>query len=641
MITRETIDKVFSAVRVEEVISEYVQLKRTGANLKGFSPFVDERTPSFVVSPSKQIWKDFSSGKGGSAINFIMELEGFSYPEAIRHLAKKYGIEVIENQVQSKDPKAAKRDALYKIHEFAQEFFLQKYLSEEGELIAQSYFKQRGISAAIQTKFGLGYSPEDKHALCKYLKEKGYSNELVSASGLGIYSEISDLGIDRFRGRVIFPIHNFSGRIVGFAGRILNFQIKTAKYLNSPETDIYSKSDVLYGLYHSKQAISKADSCLLVEGYMDVIALHQVGIENVVASSGTALSVQQIRLIKRLTRNVTVVFDADPAGIKASFRSIDLLLEEDMDVHALQLPMGEDPDSFSIKNGADRTIRYFKENQQDFVHFKASVLLSEAGTEVIEKHKAIKEILTSIQKIKSGVKRELFIRSLATEFDLSEQLLFTELQHQDQLNKIRRKSPIDSESLKASPDPPTPIYTPRQKALRLLEEKILYLLLKYPTEPIHIRDEEGNPHTVGLAEEILYQLDEDDCRLTEDFHHQVCEEIREGIKQNNLPPLSKIMANAAPDQAQFLANMLIEPHNNSDWASRNITFQTEQEALSSVVADTLSRYKREVVLQMIEKEKLALQKKDLNEEQRRDIYSAILRLNQLKRQMDQDIERIL
>ena len=351
MITKETIDKIFSAIRVEEIIGEYVQLKRTGSNYKGLSPFVDEKTPSFVVSPSKQIWKDFSSGKGGTAITFLMEIEGFSYPEALRYAAKKYGIEIEENlrELTEEERKAqTDKDLLYKIHEVANHFFQEQlYDTEEGQLIGWAYFKERELKSEIIKKFQLGYSPQKFNAFSQYALNKGYSKEILEKSGLSIFSERNPEGIDRFRDRVIFPIQSFSGRVLGFGGRILKSNEKSAKYLNSPETEIYHKSQVLYGLAQSKQAISKENYCLLVEGYMDVISLHQNGIENVVASSGTALTTEQIKLIKRLTENVTILFDGDAAGIKASFRSIDMLLSEEMNIRVLLFPEGHDPDSFS------------------------------------------------------------------------------------------------------------------------------------------------------------------------------------------------------------------------------------------------------------------------------------------------------
>lgn len=347
MITKETIDKIFSTIRVEEIIGEYVQLKRAGSNFKGLSPFHEEKSPSFVVSPSKQIWKDFSTGKGGTAISFLMEIENFTYPEALRHAAKKYGIEIEENvREYSEEEKQSQteRDLLYKIHEVANDFFQdQLWKSEEGKMIAYSYFKERELRDDIIKKFQLGYSPEKKNAFTEFALEKAYSKDILEKSGLSIFPENSPSGIDRFRDRVVFPIHSFSGRVLGFGARILKNNVKTAKYLNSPETEIYHKSNVLYGLNQGKQSISRKNLCLLVEGYMDVVSLHQSGIENVVASSGTSLTTEQIKLIKRLTENVTILFDGDKAGIKASFRSIDMLLSEGMNIRFFSFQMAMIP----------------------------------------------------------------------------------------------------------------------------------------------------------------------------------------------------------------------------------------------------------------------------------------------------------
>ena len=382
MISQKTIDKIFSTIRVEEIIGEYVQLKRAGSNFKGLSPFHEEKTPSFVVSPSKQIWKDFSSGKGGTAITFLMEIEGFTYPEALRHAAKKYGIEIEEDQVEySEEQKKAQseREILYKIHEVANTFFQENlWETEEGKTIALSYFKERELHDDIIKKFQLGYSPEKKNAFTEYALAKGYEKEILEKSGISIFPENSPSGIDRFRERVIFPIHSFSGRVLGFGARILKSNVKTAKYLNSQETEIYHKSNVLYGLNQSKQAISRENLCLLVEGYMDVISLHQSGIENVVASSGTALTKEQIKLIKRLTENVTILFDGDAAGIKASFRSIDMLLSEGMNIRVVLFPDGDDPDSFARKNPRDFVEDFIKNQAKDFIDFKAEILLKEA-----------------------------------------------------------------------------------------------------------------------------------------------------------------------------------------------------------------------------------------------------------------------
>ena len=355
MISRQTIDAIFSTARVEEVIGDFVSLKRSGSNLKGLSPFADEKTPSFMVSPAKQIWKDFSTGKGGNVVTFLMEHEQFTYPEALRWLAKKYNIEIEEDREQTDEQKEElkQRESLFIVSEFAKKYFEEQlFETEEGQNVGLSYFKERGFTKQTIEKFELGYSPAKRNAFTEAAEKKGFGKNILEASGLSIYTD-SDFGIDRFRERVIFPIHSFSGRVLGFGGRILRSDIKAAKYLNSPESDIYHKSKILYGIYQSKQAILKENECLLVEGYTDVISLHQAGIENVVSSSGTALTPDQIRLIKRLTPNVIILYDGDAAGIRASFRGIDLILEQELNVKVLLFPNGEDPDSFAQKHSSE------------------------------------------------------------------------------------------------------------------------------------------------------------------------------------------------------------------------------------------------------------------------------------------------
>ena len=360
MISQATIDSVFETARVEEVIGDFVNLKRAGSNFKGLSPFSDERSPSFMVSPAKGIWKDFSTGKGGNSVKFLMEHSQFTYPEAIRYLAKKYNIEIEETE-QSDAEKAITdvRESMYLVSEFAKDYFHKTLLnSEEGKAIGLSYFKERGFTNETIKKFSLGYSPETWDALTKEALGKGYKLEFLESTGLTIPRE--DRPFDRFKGRVMFPIESMSGRVLGFGGRILTNDKKAAKYLNSPESDIYHKSKVLYGIYQAKQSIAKQNNCYLVEGYTDVIQFNQAGIENVVASSGTALTPDQIRLINRLTRNITVLFDGDAAGLRASIRGIDLILEEGMNVRVCSFPDGEDPDSFARKNSHDNLVAYLE-----------------------------------------------------------------------------------------------------------------------------------------------------------------------------------------------------------------------------------------------------------------------------------------
>ena len=427
MIKQNTIDLVFETARVEEVIGDFVQLKRAGSNMKGLSPFSNEKSPSFMVSPVKQIWKDFSTGKGGNSVTFLMEHEHFSFPEAIRYLAKKYNIEIEETVSTDEDKVAAnEKESMYLVSEFASKYF--QYVlweEEEGKAIGLSYFKERGFSNETIKKFNLGYSPNTWDALTKEALGKAYKLEYLEKTGLTIVGE--DKQFDRFKGRVMFPIQSMSGRVLGFGGRILTNDKKAAKYLNSPESEIYHKSNVLYGIFHAKQAIAKLDNCFLVEGYTDVIQMHQAGIENVVSSSGTALTPNQIRLINRLTKNITVLFDGDAAGLRASIRGIDLILEEGMNVKVCSFPDGDDPDSFAKKTPYEDLVKYLDENAKDFIQFKASLLMQDAKNDPIKKADLIRDMVISISKIPDRIKREIYIQECSRIMDISEDVLFSTL----------------------------------------------------------------------------------------------------------------------------------------------------------------------------------------------------------------------
>jgi len=638
MISKQTIDKIFSAIRVEEIIGEYVQLKRAGSNFKGLSPFQDEKTPSFVVSPSKQIWKDFSTGKGGTAISFLMEIESFTYPEALRHAAKKYGIEIEETiQEQTEEQKMAQseRDQLYKIHEVAQSFFQEQlHETEEGRLIGLSYFKERGLPDDIIRKFQLGYSPEKKNAFTEYALEKGYSKEIIEKSGLSVFPENASYGIDRFRERVMFPIHSFSGRVLGFGGRILKNNAKAAKYLNSPETEIYHKSNVLYGLNFSKQAISKQNLCLLVEGYMDVIALHQNGIQNVVSSSGTALTTEQIKLIKRLTENVTILFDGDAAGIKASFRSIDMLLSEGMNIRIVLFPDGDDPDSFSGKHPQEYVEQYIAEQARDFIDFKAEVLLQEANTDPIRKGEAIRDIVKSVACVPNALKQEIYLKEVSSRFGLSEQSLFNELglQKQVQQQQYKREESRPSPKLEVVPKQAISV-----QPLLVLEEKLIELMLKYGAQVLNRETEDGTPYTITVIEEVLAHFEEDDYKIQSPVNEKIIREIQEGIEKNELRSGSFFFTLMDEELTVKVANALLEPYEISDWSKHNIFFSKEEEVLPKLISDTMIRHKREYVVSMIQEIKESLKAETDNTEQ----YVMMMKLNELRKEMDAELYRIL
>ena len=646
MISQQTIDKIFSTIRIEEIVGEYVQLKRAGSNLKGLSPFVDEKTPSFVVSPSKQIFKCFSSGKGGSAISFLMELENFTYPEALRYAAKKYGIEVEEDHKEySEEQKQqqSERELLYKIHEVANNYF-QEILwgDEDGKLIGLSYFKERELSQEIIKKFQLGYSPSKKNAFTEYAINKGYSKELLEKSGLSIFPENAPHGIDRFRERVIFPIHSFSGRVLGFGARILNNQLKVAKYLNSPETEIYHKSNVLYGLSQGKQSISKKNICLLVEGYMDVISLHQAGIENVVASSGTALTVEQIKLIKRLTENVTILFDGDKAGIKASFRSIDLLLAEGMNIRVLLFPDGDDPDSFSKKHPQEYVENFIDENAQDFIDFKAEILFREAGSDPIKKAEAIRDIVKSVAHVNSALKQEVFLKEVSNKFGLSEQSLFNELNVQKQVQQGNVKSTErvkqqQQQNLLPKLQLVKEVKDFSANPLLVLEEKLVELMLKFGSRILKRKDADNNDFEISVLEEIASYLKEDDYVILSPINQKIVEIIWQGLDQGELRTGQYFVKLMDPDISIKIADILVDRHQTSDWAQYNIYFSTEEDVVPKMVTDIIFRHKREYIVKLIGELKNKLE----DAEDKAAEYDKIIKLNQIKNEIDKELFRIL
>ena len=638
MISQKTIDKIFSTIRVEEIIGEYVQLKRAGSNFKGLSPFHEEKTPSFVVSPSKQIWKDFSSGKGGTAITFLMEIEGFTYPEALRHAAKKYGIEIEEDQVEySEEQKKAQseREILYKIHEVANTFFQENlWETEEGKTIALSYFKERELHDDIIKKFQLGYSPEKKNAFTEYALAKGYEKEILEKSGISIFPENSPNGIDRFRERVIFPIHSFSGRVLGFGARILKSNVKTAKYLNSPETEIYHKSNVLYGLNQSKQAISRENLCLLVEGYMDVISLHQSGIENVVASSGTALTTEQIKLIKRLTENVTILFDGDAAGIKASFRSIDMLLSEGMNIRVVLFPDGDDPDSFARKNPRDFVEDFIKNQAKDFIDFKAEILLKEANNDPIKKAEAIRDIVKSIGFVSNALKQEVYLKQVSTQFGLSEQSLFNELGVQKQV--VQQQKPAEKRDANVVKLEKVQEFTETINPLLVLEEKLVELMLKFGQFKLFRKTPDNENYETTVIEEIINHLEEDQYQPISPLNQRIIEEIKLGIQQNELRSSDFFKTFMDEEVVTKTADALINAHETSNWEKHNIYFSKEEELVDKIVKDVIIRHKREFVVKIIND-----LKHQISEENSAETYLKIINLTKLKNKIDENLFRIL
>jgi len=642
MISRQTIDAIFSAARVEEVIGDFVSLKRSGSNLKGLSPFADEKTPSFMVSPAKQIWKDFSSGKGGNVVTFLMEHEQFTYPEALRWLAKKYNIEIEEDREQTDEQKEELklRESLYIVTEFAKKYFVEQlHETEEGQNIGLSYFKERGFTRETIDKFELGYSPAQRNAFTEYAEKKGYGKNILEASGLSIYNE-SKFGIDRFRERMMFPIHSFSGRTLGFGGRILRNDVKAAKYLNSPESEIYHKSKILYGIFQSKQAILKENECLLVEGYTDVISLHQAGIENVVASSGTALTPDQIRLIKRLTPNVTILYDGDPAGIKASFRGIDLILEQELNVKVLLFPEGEDPDSFARQHSSEEIQNYIAGNATDFIRFKAGVLLEDAQGSPVKKAELIRDIIQSISLIPNVIQRELYIQETSKIMDVREEVLFKELSQ-----SLQRKQK-ENQAKKETEIRPLEVVKEEIVAVNpkeIVEEEIIKLIMQYGNLVIELKDENGESYETTVVEEIISQFDVNELSLENETYRSILEDVRLGFEQQEIRTGDFFIKIFDEKKTGIASEAMMEKYALSpNWKEKlNIYIKPKEDNVSKDVNDTILRYKSFYIEEKIREFTQLLSGEEISGEIREEQLEKIMIMIQMRAKIYKALNRII
>lgn len=637
MITRETIDQIFSAARVEEVIGEFVTLKKSGSNFKALSPFSDEKTPSFMVSPAKQIWKDFSSGKGGNVVTFLMEHEHYSYPEALRYLAQKYGIEIREaHQTPEQREQVDARESLYIVTEFASQYF-QQALAEtaEGKAIGLAYFRERGFTKQTIERFALGYCPDRWDAFTNTALKRGYQLEFLEETGLTITRE-NGRHLDRFRGRVLFPVQSFSGRILGFGGRVLKSEAKLAKYINSPESPIYHKSAILYGIFQAKKAIIGQDNCYLVEGYTDVLSLHQRGVENVVASSGTALTPAQIRLIRRLSQNLTILFDGDAAGIKAALKGVDLVLEQGMNVRVLLLPEGQDPDTFARSQSTDGLRDFLKRESQDFIQFKAR--LSASQSDPLKRAEAIRDVLRSIAKIDDFIKRELYVRETATIFGASEQMLFSQLHrllHADKAPARNAQKPKAFEVLRTQQAQQSRSHEEN------LERALLRLLLLYGAQPIEIKPPgEAQAYHTTVAEEAIHMLTEDGIEL----QHPVLKGIFERIKAHwgsdgQWLSYSHFVTHSDPEVATLTSELIAEPHTLHDWERRGIYVPGPDTRLSRQLLDILLRYKRHFLQKQLEALQARLQTQQSTPPT--PVLQEIMEIKALLMELDQLLSRVV
>jgi len=599
LISKRTIEKVFETALVEEVIGDFVQLKKSGSNYKGLSPFTEERTPSFMVSPAKQIWKDFSSGKGGTVITFLMEHEQYTYPEAIRYIANKYNIEVEETQ---RTPEQVsddnEKESLFLVSEYAKNYFKKNLFSDEGKTVALSYLKERKFDDEVIGKFEIGYSVNNNNDFSKDALSAGYKINFLEKTGLTIVKDSSN--IDRFRGRIIFPIKSMSGRILGFGGRILGSSKNIAKYINSPESLIYQKSKVLYGIYEGKQSIVKNDNCFLVEGYTDVIKMHQCGITNVVASSGTSLTENQIRLINRLTKNITVVFDGDAAGSRAALRGIDLILENGMNVKICNLPENDDPDSFVTNKKLKEVESYFEENSKDFIVYKASLLLGNSENDPVKKAGVIRDMVESISKISDHIKREIYIKECSNIMDISEQVIYSTLAQiikKDFNNK--KKKPLKQFE-------PISIVKPDKKKnhvdkLYELERKIIEILLLYGNELIDFEEEVFSKNEDGISEtklssrslkvfeKVYMDLHVDEMEFSNQDFKNIYFNIIDCFNEYKEINIDKFINQLSEKQQLEVTNIVMdnEKYFLHDWKKNNIYPKTKQDTLSQFTIETI------------------------------------------------------
>ena len=643
MISKDTIDKVFEFSRVEEVISDFIALKKTGANFKGLSPFTNEKTPSFIVSPSKQIWKDFSSGKGGNVIAFLMEHEQFNYPESIKYLANKYNIEIIETAESAENVEERnERESLFIINSYALSYFEEIYSKNDR---IKKYLIDRGLSESTIQNFSLGYSNDSQNEFYKSASNKGYSDNFLEETGLVLSN--ADKKIDRFRGRIIFPIKSIAGRIVGFGGRIVDSTKKIAKYINSPESKIYNKSKTLYGIYESKQFIVRDDVCLLVEGYMDVIQLHEHGIKNVLASSGTSLTKDQIILIKRLTSNIIILFDGDQAGLSASLRSIDMILEEGLNVKICSFPDGEDPDSFVKKNKKDFMLDYVEKESKDFIDFKLDIN-SDFHNDEDKKVALIKNILKSISLIPDSLKQEIYIKKLSSILEIDEASLFrsfANIENSKSLKKSSRKFYRKKiVKVQSSKNENTSSY------IYQLERQIISILLKYGAEEILFEDTRLSKDENGkvletkkeirskVFEKIYLDLQQDEIEFTHSPFKDIYNKLINGFHNGTTLSIENFINDLDSSSSKIVSDILIndEKYQLHDWERKNIYVKKIGSELSQLVNETILNMRRF----LIDKKIIELQEFQ-KEDNKKDILEQVMSYYKLKKVLSAKLNRVV
>ena len=628
MIDQATIDRILDAAQIVEVVSDFVTLRKRGVNYVGLCPFHNEKTPSFSVSPSKGLCKCFSCGKGGNAVHFIMEHEQMSYPEALRYLAKKYNIEIKERELTNEEKEVqSNRESMFIVNNFARDYF-QNILKNhvDGRSIGLAYFRQRGFRDDIIDKFQLGFSTEGRDALAQEALRKGFKQEFLVKTGLCYETDDHKLR-DRFWGRVMFPVHTLSGKVVAFGGRVLSTENKKlAKYVNSPESEIYHKSNELYGIYFAKQAIVKQDRCFLVEGYTDVISMHQSGVENVVASSGTSLTPGQIRLIHRFTNNITVLYDGDMAGIKASIRGIDMLLEEGMNIKVCLLPDGDDPDSFARKHNATEFQNFIQEHETDFIRFKAQLLMEDAGKDPMKRAELINDIVRSIAVIPEAIVRDVYIKECGQSLRIEDKLLVSEVAKRRELQAEKGNKPIASNNAPTPqpgemppPFPPEEMeadtyqsFIPQEgkegQEFYKYERLIIQMIVRYGEKVMcNLTDEEGNEVPVTVVEYVINDLKEDELALHNPLHRRILSEASEHIHDQEFASERFFVAHPDPKISTIATELASDRYQLSKYHSKTQKLVTDEERLYEMVPMLMINFKNAIVAEELKHIMYALQ----------------------------------
>ncbi len=659
MIDRETVDRIYAAADIVEIVSDYVTLKRKGVNYTACCPFHNEKTPSFIVSPAKGLFKCFGCGKGGNAVTFVMEQEACSYVEALKMVAKRYHIEVHEREQTEEDIRRNNdRESMFALNGWAAEYFA-NYLchEQEGMSVGMSYFRQqRKLSEATIRKFGLGFCPARGDRMTKDALAAGYKREFLLSTGLSLQRESDGSLYDRFRDRVIFPVHNISGRVVAFGGRTLRTDKQVAKYQNSPESEIYSKKRELYGLYFAKRAIQQQDVAILVEGYLDVISMHQAGVENVVASSGTSLTTDQIRLLGRFTRNITVIYDSDPAGIHASLRGIDMILHEGMNVRIVLLPDGDDPDTFARSRSTAEVQAYIRDHEQDFLDFKAHLLIADAQGDPIRKAALISDMVQSIAQIPDAIRRSVYIKECARTMDIDEQILIGEVARKRLSSTgdretdefVRRQTARRRDEQPPAAEPPA-AYAEKVEAgsgVPTLERELAKDLLKYGHRSFDFKE---GPNLVpcNVAEVIFGELDEDNLRFTDPRCDRILETYREqwhllgtGVEV----PVHHFLNHPDPEVCNLSVDLLTSDDNyvpSELWRRKEVHVESDEEMLAVGVPKAVTLYKSKVIERLIEAERVKLQNDSLPEEELLEIMKRLSHLNTIKVTIANKLQRLI